>query len=461
MARGRPMTSMGIAPVSSPEGNLPSSPTSLPTLQPPAPTHSRENGKLPSWLSRERGKSMSVRGNQSVTDLESTRRSAKGRQGRGSIDLDAAGSSTAKTDKHRRFSLRRPSSRIFAKANVPSDESRSVSPPDRTTSGDSASAIGRDSSPSVFDLDSQSISSGGGVGESARNPSLGYSDVPRSPRSSGFVYQAPPSLNTSSEYLPRRLSGWLSNMLPASSSLPMPNGSSPPVAGPSTAARSPPRVGRFLDRAVQYFLDTDSQADRSRDDIWLLGVSHHGWRESDFAASPSKSIAPPKEVHTRGVRKKTKSKTKRTKDASYLRSPASPTIGGGSDESFPTTPLSSSLSVASSVTLPTSTLPTMAQTQGWPPVFYHDFISILQLTYRAGFPPIASSSSSNSTMMSKLKESIGRAHHPNTRNHEGCLISDAGWGCMLRTGQSLLANALAAVHLGRGTYLSYWRLSCC
>lgn len=28
--------------------------------------------------------------------------------------------------------------------------------------------------------------------------------------------------------------------------------------------------------------------------------------------------------------------------------------------------------------------------------------------------------------------------------------SDSGWGCMLRTGQSLLANALMGLYLGRG-----------
>jgi hypothetical protein len=34
--------------------------------------------------------------------------------------------------------------------------------------------------------------------------------------------------------------------------------------------------------------------------------------------------------------------------------------------------------------------------------------------------------------------------------------SDSGWGCMLRTGQSLLANALIHMHLGRGLFLFFF-----
>ncbi|KAG1047456.1 hypothetical protein G6F43_010096 [Rhizopus delemar] len=57
----------------------------------------------------------------------------------------------------------------------------------------------------------------------------------------------------------------------------------------------------------------------------------------------------------------------------------------------------------------------------WPPDFYDDFTSRLWMTYRHNYPPIRPSS------------------------HK----TDIGWGCTLRSGQSLLANTLIIHFLGR------------
>ncbi|KAI8379448.1 uncharacterized protein BYT42DRAFT_327482 [Radiomyces spectabilis] len=71
-------------------------------------------------------------------------------------------------------------------------------------------------------------------------------------------------------------------------------------------------------------------------------------------------------------------------------------------------------------------VPTYALSVLWPPDFYDDFTSRIWMTYRYNYPPIRPS------------------------NHK----TDIGWGCMLRSGQSLLANALLTHFLGRD-----WRRS--
>lgn len=76
------------------------------------------------------------------------------------------------------------------------------------------------------------------------------------------------------------------------------------------------------------------------------------------------------------------------------------------------------------------------QETGWTFACKQDYISRPWFTYRSGFPNIGTSSYNN----------------------------DIGWGCMMRTGQSLLAQSLIVRHLGRGNYGEFscildWRLS--
>lgn len=81
---------------------------------------------------------------------------------------------------------------------------------------------------------------------------------------------------------------------------------------------------------------------------------------------------------------------------------------------------------------------------GWPAPFLDDVESKLWLTYRSNFAPIPKSADPKATsamsFSTRLKQ-IGT---------QGGFTSDTGWGCMIRSGQSLLANALVMLRLGRG-----------
>ncbi|KAK2747275.1 Cysteine protease atg4 [Myotisia sp. PD_48] len=80
--------------------------------------------------------------------------------------------------------------------------------------------------------------------------------------------------------------------------------------------------------------------------------------------------------------------------------------------------------------------------RAWPVEFLDDFESKIWITYRSHFPPIPKSDKAAPSM------ALGVRIRTQLLDTQG-FTTDAGWGCMIRSGQSLLANTLAFLQLGR------------
>ena len=270
------------------------------------------------------------------------------------------------------------------------------------------------------------------------------SDRPLSDNYPSVQYYSPNS-NARLTDLPTRLSGWFAHTFSSSSTdLSLPSllsqqhlSSSVSPKGKGSALLTAARQGKgHLDKAMRYLLDSDALPDKCPEPIWLLGVMHPGYEPPpppapDLAKSPSK-------------RNSTDSRR------SHFRSSASP---ASSPTTTPPDPLLSQ-------SLPASPGPSKDPAKNWPPVFYSDFTSRIWLTYRSQFFPIRDTTLA--ALESEVSDSpTGMPSSPPAKRWnwpiggEKGWTSDAGWGCMLRTGQSLLANALLHLHLGRGMSLYY------
>ena len=89
------------------------------------------------------------------------------------------------------------------------------------------------------------------------------------------------------------------------------------------------------------------------------------------------------------------------------------------------------------------------ETGGWPSAFLDDFNARLWFTYRSNFPPIQKSQDPKALASMSFKVRI-----KSQLVDQAGFTSDTGWGCMIRSGQSLLANALSISRLGRGSNLA-------
>ncbi|KAH7890285.1 cysteine protease required for autophagy [Phlebopus sp. FC_14] len=228
--------------------------------------------------------------------------------------------------------------------------------------------------------------------------------------------------------LPTRLTGWLSHTFSSSSTdLTLPtllsqshaaSATSSPK-GKSSALLTAAKHGKgHLDRAMRFLMDSDATPDKCSEPIWLLGVQHPGYE-------------PPPPPPTPGRRASTESRR-------------SPSFRSNTSSSATVSELSHSQP-------PSSKNPAAH----WPPVFYADFTSRIWLTYRNQFAPIRDSALStlDSDLACGIQAATPSSPRPKKWNWPGSgekgWTSDAGWGCMLRTGQSLLANTLLHLHLGR------------
>lgn len=83
----------------------------------------------------------------------------------------------------------------------------------------------------------------------------------------------------------------------------------------------------------------------------------------------------------------------------------------------------------------------------WPADFLDDCESRIWMTYRSDFPPIMKSTEASMTLSVRLRS---------LADTQG-FTSDTGWGCMIRSGQCVLANALLLLRLGRSRFFDGYR----
>ncbi|KAM0551935.1 hypothetical protein ACHAPJ_008043 [Fusarium lateritium] len=186
-------------------------------------------------------------------------------------------------------------------------------------------------------------------------------------------------------------------------------------------------LGRYR-RIVQMFWDPEPTNDVAHDQpVWCLGRS--------YKLSDKKSTKPQDhDPQTPPSAPKTDADADADADTQDTSRPPNPPTNAPE-----TPPESISSSFSSSLAYDDP-----ANDGGWPPGFINDFESRLWMTYRSEFEPIPRSTNPQATsslsLSMRFKSQLG---------DQSPFSSDSGWGCMIRSGQSLLANAITMIRLGR------------
>ncbi|KIL91832.1 cysteine protease atg4 [Fusarium avenaceum] len=180
-------------------------------------------------------------------------------------------------------------------------------------------------------------------------------------------------------------------------------------------------LGRYR-RIVQMFWDPEPANDVAQDlPVWCLGRSYRLCDKKNIKSDEQNPQTPPPLPKV---------------DAETLDTAQPPNKPANAPETPPES-ISSSFSSSLAYNDP-------ANDGGWPSGFLNDFESRIWMTYRSEFEPIPRSANPQATsslsLSMRFKSQLG---------DQSPFSSDTGWGCMIRSGQSLLANAIALVRLGR------------
>lgn len=177
-------------------------------------------------------------------------------------------------------------------------------------------------------------------------------------------------------------------------------------------------ISRYSKRFVQYFWDPMPRND-SEAPIWCLGKRYE-----------SHPIPTNKESRTASVNPTSPAAS--TSPASAVDSALASDKGQSSeDESFEKVEQADASETDEGLA------------NGWPAPFLEDLESKIWLTYRSNFSPIPKSTDPKATSAMSFATRLKQL------GNQGGFSSDTGWGCMIRSGQTLLANTLVMLQLGR------------
>ncbi|KKA29287.1 hypothetical protein TD95_002523 [Thielaviopsis punctulata] len=188
-------------------------------------------------------------------------------------------------------------------------------------------------------------------------------------------------------------------------------------------------------RIVELIWDPEPTNDRLQDTpIWCLGYCYDLSSPPKSAATPSTNPPITDSVATIDT---------------AASEPSDVTIDAKSEKGQHDAPISSEKesSLQSSTTSSFLSAPAYGGTGsdgGWPIAFLDDFESRIWMTYRSDFELINKSDDPNA----KSNFSFTMRIKTQLMDQEG-FTSDSGWGCMIRTGQSLLANTMVITKMGR------------